>query len=93
MKRYIYFFFLATTFVFAEKNTRLKAEINEVKGKVKIKISKDYKEVFEYKVQDGDTLGKISKKFNVSILEIIKNNKIIVNKDLIYTGDTLIIKR
>ena len=43
---------------------------------------------FIYKIQNGDCLGKIEEKFNVSLKDLMKWNNI-KNPNLIYAGDTL----
>ena len=43
---------------------------------------------FIYKIQNGDCLGKIAEKFNVSLKDLMKWNNI-KNPNLIYAGDTL----
>lgn len=45
-----------------------------------------------YKVVYGDTLSAIAKRYDTSVTKLVEINKI-KNKDLIYVGDKLIIKK
>lgn len=45
----------------------------------------------KYTVQKGDTLGKIAKKYNTTVDELVRINNI-KNKNLIYVGQVLVIK-
>jgi len=53
---------------------------------------KDYvvaEEIVTYTVKTGDTLGVIANKFDLKILEILKENKNIKNADVIMVGEEL----
>lgn len=45
-----------------------------------------------YIVQEGDTLGEIAEKFQVDILEILRNNPFLAEREYIYPGETLVIR-
>ena len=45
-----------------------------------------------YQIIKGDTLNKIARKFNVTVEDILKWNKKIVDKNKIYYGDYIYIK-
>ena len=45
-----------------------------------------------YQIVKGDTLNKIARKFNVTVEDILKWNKKIVDKNKIYYGDYIYIK-
>lgn len=53
------------------------------------KKQRDY--TYEYVIRRGDNLYKLSKKFNISVNELIRMNKI-ENPNLIYIGDKLKVK-
>lgn len=53
------------------------------------KKQRDY--TYEYVIRRGDNLYKLSKKFNISVNELIRMNKI-ENPNLIYMGDKLKVK-
>ncbi len=46
-----------------------------------------------YQIQKGDTLGRIAKAFGVTINDVMKWNPKITDKNKIYYGDYLYIKR
>lgn len=52
----------------------------------------DYVETITYRVRFGDTLSKIAKKYNTTVEQLVKDNKI-KNKHLIFVGQKLIIKQ
>ena len=52
----------------------------------------DYVETITYKVKFGDSLSKIAKKYNTTVEQLVKDNKI-KNKNLILVGQKLIIKQ
>jgi len=56
-----------------------KLNFQKIKSKVKIR------KYFYYKIKNGDTLGKIAKRFNIKLKSILNNNKI-KNPDLIFQG-------
>lgn len=91
MKNIIYLFLLLSSILWAEDRMKLKAEVLEVNQEVKIKIGN--LEPIKYKIKEGDTLSKISRERGVTLEKLLELNPRIKNKDLIYTGDILIIKR
>jgi spore germination protein len=44
-----------------------------------------------YIVQDGDSLTSISENFNVSTIQLLRNNPFLANRDSIYPGETIIL--
>lgn len=46
----------------------------------------------EYTVEEGDTLGNIARKYNVSIMELLRNNPYLSDRQYIYPGEVIVIK-
>ena len=44
-----------------------------------------------YNVKEGDTLAGISEAYNVTVLQLLRNNPELVNGQYIYPGETLVI--
>jgi len=55
-------------------------------------LSKENQGVIKYKVQKGDTLYRISKKYGISVQTLVDMNRI-KNKNLIYVGDVFILSK
>ena len=47
---------------------------------------------FVYQIQKGESLSRIAKRYHCTVSDLLKWNRKIVNKDLIYAGDYLYIK-
>lgn len=62
----------------------------DVSDRISERIKKEPQRFICYKVKRGDTLYSITKKYGVTIEEIMKYNTI-KNRNLIYEGETLII--
>lgn len=45
-----------------------------------------------YIVQEGDTLGEIAEKLQVDLMEILRNNPFLAEREYIYPGETLVIR-
>lgn len=45
-----------------------------------------------YTVQEGDTLGGIADAFHISILQLLRNNPYLADREFIYPGETLVIR-
>lgn len=56
--------------------------------KIEIPRNKNLNSLYVYKIQKGDTLYSISRKYNVTIANLVKINRI-KNPNLIYAGDIL----
>ena len=94
---------------YGEGLPQLKAEISEKNSKIEIRISEIKKSdtTIYHKIKWGETLSGIARKYKVSVFQILqenikikeiviqlqKQNKQIKDIDLIYAGDTLIIKK
>ena len=63
--------------------TAVQTKVNELMDKPK---------TITYRVKFGDTLGKIAKKYNTTVEQLVKDNNI-KNKHLIFIGQKLIIKQ
>ncbi|NLL72383.1 MAG: LysM peptidoglycan-binding domain-containing protein [Clostridiales bacterium] len=46
----------------------------------------------EYTVQVGDTLGSIARKYNTTIMEILRNNPYLSDREYIYPGELIVIE-
>ena len=66
-------------------------DINKINIGDKIYLSANTKEEY-YKVQKGDTLGSIARKFNMSLNKLLGLNPDIKNPNLIHVGDKIRIK-
>lgn len=47
--------------------------------------------LISYTIKEGDTLGGIAKMHNVSLMQILRNNPYLINREYIYPGETIII--
>ncbi len=45
-----------------------------------------------YKVEEGDTLASIAEKKGISVLQLLRNNPYIINREFIYPGESLVIQ-
>ncbi|MGL5413969.1 LysM peptidoglycan-binding domain-containing protein [Cetobacterium sp.] len=100
MKKIILLFLLKITFSLANSKTSLKFEVLEknntnirilIKSDKNIAIKKSTPTSTIYIVKYGDTLSRISKKFNVSLDNLKKLNSI-KNENLITVNQKLVIK-
>jgi spore germination protein len=46
----------------------------------------------EYEIQAGDTLMSIAEKNNVSVMELLRNNPYLSNREYLFPGETIVIK-
>lgn len=101
MKKIILLILIFTSVIYAEKRPELRARVKEKNQKLEIIISKINdtneeelkKQIIEHKIKKGETLSKIAKKYKISISDIVAENRKIKDINLIYAGDSLIIKR
>lgn len=99
MFKYICLFILLSFNLFSQGGkTKLNADIENKENKILINIRGDKKTVVTqkrdevvYVVKSGDTLSRIAKRYKKNISDIVRDNKI-KNRDLIITGDILIIR-
>lgn len=99
MFKYICLFILLSFNLFSQGGkTKLNADIENRNNKILINIRGDKKTVVTqkrdevvYVVKSGDTLSRIAKRYKKNISDIVRDNKI-KNRDLIITGDILIIR-
>lgn len=98
---------LISVIAYGEELPQLKAIVSGKNDRVEIKIKKvekskinrsellvkNYDRIIEHSIKKGETLSEIIRKYKVSISQILEQNKQIKDIDLIYAGDTLIIKK
>lgn len=109
MKKILCILSLISVMTYGKDLPKLKAEVTEKNNKIEIKISdiKQPETTLYHKIVWGETLSGIAKKYRVSVFQILdqniklkeivvklqKQNKQIKDIDLIYAGDTLIIRK
>ena len=76
-----------------ERKTKLRAAgYSYTAVQTKVNELMDKPKTITYKVKFGDSLSKIAKKYNTTVEQLVKDNKI-KNKHLIFVGQKLIIKQ
>lgn len=86
MKKIVFLILLINSLGYGAQIKQNSIELRNTSGEKK---QRDY--TYEYVIRRGDNLYKLSKKFNISVNELIRMNKI-ENPNLIYMGDKLKVK-
>lgn len=86
MKKIVFLILLINSLGYGAQIKQDSIKLRNTSGEKK---QRDY--TYEYVIRKGDNLYKLSKKFNISVNELIRMNKI-ENPNLIYMGDKLKVK-